>query len=887
MVHFTEDLQDARDPEWRDYYVNYARLKGWLKAIEASRSVEAAQHFFDELTLSMQRVEAFYVSKEDELTERVERELAAPVEDSASEEHRQQVVASVEVEIDRLSSYAEVNMEGLRKIAKKFDKTCGGGRTSTGESNFGRDKKGARLDWGLAKDKLQPRLIAKFPDYRFGTAPARLEGLREHLAKWRNTGAAAEVSSFRPDMPLMTRTLSFNNILQTKGKLRKHQRYHELMQVFGTHARMILSIAFLTGLTLASWALAGYPASQPPPPAPTTQTTTPAASVEEVALDSEGYLVAWVTLLSLYLLVQQWPSDCVMLGATLFLHMCGLIDAEDAWGAFANEVVLSVAALSVVGDAVSHTGFIDIVFEKLIGDTRSLPAAMLRIYLPCAIGAATISNTCVMACSMPAIEQWCKKSGYHVAMFFMPISFLMLIAGTFAIFSTSTNMVAQALLIAHDMPPLGQFDLAVPAAVCSVASLIYLIVATPIFLHRFKTKLSEEGSPSSRSRAEGKSFHARMRVLWKLDDETTIADSGLLENIPGGMGSICGIERHGSMLSEKLTVHSTLNFDDIIAVEVNTEGIEELRRTPGLEMRPLDGSELYATMDPDSRELAEVLLDQASPLVGQSLVDAKTFNVYSGALIAIRVRTPQKNVAFTADTFLGVGDQLVLDVEAGFCKRMKEAPDFVMIRQIGKGSGDIDRVKAYTSGLILLVMLFFVATSIFSLFACALAAIFMLVMTGCATVESVKKGIRLSVVLTIVGAFGIGHAISKHGIATVMASGLVDMFQPFGHTGLLVAVSAAVVALGVIFHGTAVVALMFPLCTQVASESGIPLHQMVAVLCISSALQMLSPVSYNTNLMAYAACPEYEFKDFPKLGSPLVVLILVVAIPMCQWQFPA
>jgi len=98
-------------------------------------------------------------------------------------------------------------------------------------------------------------------------------------------------------------------------------------------------------------------------------------------------------------------------------------------------------------------------------------------------------------------------------------------------------------------------------------------------------------------------------------------------------------------------------------------------------------------------------------------------------------------------------------------------------------------------------------------------------------------------------------------------------------------VSVAVAALGVIFHGTAVVALMFPMCVSIAEMAGIPLHQMIAVLCISVACQMLSPVSYNTNLMAYAACPEYRFNDFPLLGGPLVVILLAVAIPMCQFWF--
>lgn len=169
------------------------------------------------------------------------------------------------------------------------------------------------------------------------------------------------------------------------------------------------------------------------------------------------------------------------------------------------------------------------------------------------------------------------------------------------------------------------------------------------------------------------------------------------------------------------------------------------------------------------------------------------------------------------------GDQIVLESSSGFVKRFENAPDFLAMRQIGSHrKEEIDTVKAYTSGVILLVMLICVAFSIFPLFSCALAAIFALALTGCASVQDMKKGVSLKVVLTIVGAFGLGD---------------------------------------------------------------IPLHQMIAVLCYSVACQMLSPVSYNTNLMSYAACPEYAFTDFAKLGAPLVLIVLVVSIPLCEYFF--
>jgi len=165
-------------------------------------------------------------------------------------------------------------------------------------------------------------------------------------------------------------------------------------------------------------------------------------------------------------------------------------------------------------------------------------------------------------------------------------------------------------------------------------------------------------------------------------------------------------------------------------------------------------------------------------------------------------------------------------------------------------------------------------------------AIFALVITGCTTMDSVVRAFKLRTVFTIVGAFGLGKAIGKARVAEVLSDLLILALGRFGSRGLLVAIFAATVALGVIFHGTAVVVLMYPICAQVSRDMELPIHQVIAVLCISVSCQMLSPISYQTNLMAYST-GDYTFADFTKVGAGLVFSIAAVSIPMCEWYFPA
>jgi len=745
---------------------------------------------------------------------------------------------------------------------------------------------GRTVNWGSATESLQQRLVDRFSDYHFGTSVERLQKIQSAIKDWKESGTKAALTSEDLAAPLLQ-----------EGTIKKKPSFIEMSDHLstGVMARMrkkwrqrytwsALYFFVVTAVVVGFWAK--YVVNAPPTAVPP-------------ILNGGSYVVIWTTVITLTLLVWQWPSDHVMLTATLFLNICGLLNATEAWGAFSNSVVLSVAALSVVGDVVSHTGIIDIFFAKLLGDTTNLYAAMIKIFIPCAIGAASISNTCVMACSMPAVEDWCQKNGYHQALFFLPISYLMLIAGTFAVFSTSTNLVAQALLVNHNLPPLNTFELGYPACVNMVVGLFYLVFVTPIVLNRFMAQQKTKSGRFIEGSAKSRCFFVRVRVQLRLQKAKTIADSGLLDCCDAD--DIDYLERHG-MMQEQPASATELHFDDILCLRCTTKGIEKLRACTGFLLLSHDSSELYATMQADTRELVEVILDQGSPLVGHRLAKAKTFSSYNGSVIAARLGAkagktekvpgldspgkPAATKTLDASQWIAVGDQLVLDVPSGFCEQWRDSPDFVMLRKLVDKTSTKSDAKAFISGAILCVMLVFVATNMLDLFVCALSAIVALILTRCATPDSVKKAVRLNVVLTIVGAFGIGTAIGKHGIATALANLMVGLFSPFGDVGLLVAIWIVVVLLGIIFHGTAVVALMFPLCHQVAVQAGIPLHQMIAVLCYSVACQMLSPVSYNTNLMAYAACPEYRFGDFTKVGAPLCVILFCISIPMCRYFWP-
>jgi len=612
-------------------------------------------------------------------------------------------------------------------------------------------------------------------------------------------------------------------------------------------------------------------------------------------LQAKGYKVIWVTGVVLVLLVGRYSPDGVLMGASLVLTVGGIITPKEAWAAFSNEVVLSVAGLGVIAHAVGQTGVIDIVFSALLGRPKSVSVAMLRLFLPAVVLNVCVSNTCVMSCLIPVIETWSTEIGIHKAAFLMPLSYLLLISGVFAIFSTSTNLITQGLLIVHHEPVFDNFDLAIPVVACTLATVVYLILATPIVLRRYTVK-EKSKQPLSKSRAE-RFYDLRVQICGRGLDAKALSDTPLFDIIGGSFENILGCERYGSQVSP-IAQDFVLYIDDVLLLRTSTDGIVNIHQLPGVMLVPLDKSEVAGGASTQSRELVEAAIDAACPLVGHRLLNSHVYMTYGGSIVAYRrfnvepkaLSHQQRSEAANLQQMrLRHGDQVIFDVSKEFYPTWKDSSDFVVLRRLTEvqdfsGYQEDQRAYAWIAGGILLCMVVLVASSTLHLLEAVFCALAALIVTKCTTLDSAIRAVKLRTVLTIVGAFGLGKAVSKTGVAEQLANIIIALLKPFGNTGLLVAVFVATVALGVVFHGTAVVVLMYPVCRSAAASMSMPIHQIMAVLMIAVSCQMLSPISYQTNLMAYTS-GGYEFSDFFKLGAGLVVVIALVSIPVCMSQF--
>ncbi|CAE7563799.1 SAC1 [Symbiodinium natans] len=862
-MKFTEVLEENMRLRWRAYYVNYRSLKACIEDMEGGKDATNV-HFITMLRENLVKALRFYERTEERLSAQI-RASQAPSTPTARSKSR----SDLEHEVRHLRSYAHYNLEAIRKIAKKYDKRCGVSKTMQAD----------------IMENLNESLLADGED-----RCSRMLKLLEEPAGTPEDWA----------QPLLSHTS------------RRHSRL--LLPILDKHTRGNDSPTDLTRLP------SGIYAWQPPMEILWANAQSPEAVVFVVLaclslflwqlnltteLDGYSYFTMFVTLEALFMLLKQYQADVVLISSTLLLRLVGALDNDrDAWGGFSNSVVLSVAVLGIVSAGVHHTGVIDFLFMRVLGHPKTYFFAILRLSIPAMPLATSISNTCVMGVLIPVIDKWCKEINMPPRLFLMPMSYIMLVIGAFAIFSTSSNLVVQSLLMERGLEPFDNFAISSLSFLCGTGTLLYLAVAVPTIL---ATEAASPQSPNKASAESKKLFLANIQISGSSLGGRSLTESGLL-TVLGGVASIVRVERMGTEVAlANLDENFLLEQHDILYVWCTANATMELINTSGITLIALDGGYEHQHRD-EGREIVEVVLDGLCPLVKQPLSYTTGLDsYYGGNCLAIRpcsmqhFSSPQAQAA-EVRTFVSllrnphanddgayrfrIGDNLILDVPRHFTADYESSAHFSLVRKLSDDEDDQDGATSsqkkrdmIISGLLLVGMIILVASNSMPLLEAALLTSFLMVVTGCLPQQKAFSAINLRIVLTIVGAFGIAKAVNKTNLAAVLAHMICTLLAPFGIRGIFTGIFLATVGLGIVFHATAVVSLLFPIVVAISESPKVPvpLHQAMAVLMMGAACQVLSPVSYQTNIMVFSSgC--YTFADFPKVGLGVVLIVGVISV---------
>jgi di/tricarboxylate transporter len=156
----------------------------------------------------------------------------------------------------------------------------------------------------------------------------------------------------------------------------------------------------------------------------------------------------------------------------------------------------------------------------------------------------------------------------------------------------------------------------------------------------------------------------------------------------------------------------------------------------------------------------------------------------------------------------------------------------------------------------------------------SLLGVLALILAGCLKLEGLGRGISADVVLVVVASLALGRALTATGGAELLASAFMSIATDISPQIVLASFMVFLCVLTNFVSNSAAAAIGTPLALAIAQQVGAPPEPFVLATIVGCNLSFATPMGYQTNLLIMQP-GGYVFRDFLRVGGPLVVLMIV------------
>lgn len=572
-----------------------------------------------------------------------------------------------------------------------------------------------------------------------------------------------------------------------------------------------------------------------------------------------------IVLMLLGLLFEMMRADFLIFLTLVIFLLSGVISNTQALSGFANEGMLTILLLFIVAGAIQKHGIIELVIYRLLGKGKNIKASMLKVLLPVGLSSGFLNNTPIVVALTPILKNWAIDNNYSPSKFLMPLSYMTILGGTITMIGTSTILVIHGLLLSAGLEGFSFFTLSVVGIPITIVGLIFMLTIG----YRL---LPEHLGAKQQISQETKEFLAEAVI----EDEFELAGATVTELGQEVFDGIYIIEilRNNKRVFP-INGMTVVEEGDHIIFSGSLNTIAKIQKEKGVSVKT--GTELtLEDLKNDDNVLVETVVSHNSSLLNRTIKQVNFKNRYNAGVIAIH-RNNQRIKSRVGDIVLKTGDTLLLIADQTFLDRNKHSSDFYVITPVQPPEKlKQDMTKGWIGLIALLLMILVVTMGWLTMLEAMLVLVVLLVGFRFINPTEITSFIQFDVILLIASAFGVGAAMTESGLAQYVASGLTYLATPFGILGVIFIIYFVTNTFTEVITNSAAAVLMFPIAIEMANAIDVDYMGLVVAIAIAASASFMTPIGYQTNLIVYGP-GGYKFSDYLKVGTPLSLIIMVVA----------
>lgn len=550
-----------------------------------------------------------------------------------------------------------------------------------------------------------------------------------------------------------------------------------------------------------------------------------------------------------------------------------IIGVRDILMGFADPSLITIMALLVVGQGLVQTGALNGPAHMLVGWGKSRPTLVLTLSLLIVLLiSAIMNNTPVVVIFIPILAALVDKLGKAPAQVMMPLSFAAILGGNMTKIGSSTNLLAAGAYEQTGGAPIGFFDFTIPGAVLALVGFIYVIFVAPRLL------VDRGGIAKRLAGGSGKQFLFQMELA---PDNGLVGQHAVAGMFPGLKDVTVRMIQRGHQKLLPPYDDITLSVGDIVMVAATRNVMTEiLNASPDL-VTDAEGEEGMDEQAGQRRVIAEAVIAPASRLDGRTLAQSG-FRVETGCSVLGVQRRSRMIRAALSQLRLEAGDVLLVMGERNNVLDLRSNQDVLLMES---SASDVPMKEYAVRALMVFAGVVFVsALEIMPITVAALAGASLMMILRCLNTRQASRSIDRRVFTIVGAALALGTAMQGTGGAAWLAHSVIEVMRDAPVWMLLSGFFLLVALLTNVLSNNATAVLFTPIAVSLASELGLePMPFLLAVI-FGANCSFATPMSYQTNLLVMAP-GHYQFKDFLRVGTPLIFIIWITFTLFVPWYY--